>query len=62
MDLTVIVGSILRHGISALGAYLVAKGYVSADEISGLVEQLVGGVLAVGVIAWSYLSRKKLAK
>ena len=60
MDLTVIVGSILRHGISALGAYLVAKGYVSADEISGLVETLTGAVLALGTVGWSVWRSNKL--
>ena len=52
MNLTVIIGSILRHGLSALGAYLVAKGYVDADTIGGLVEQALGGLLAAGTVAW----------
>ena len=60
MDLTVIVGSILRHGISALGAYLVAKGYVSADEVSGMVETLTGAVLALGTVGWSVWRSNKL--
>jgi len=62
MELTVIIGSILRHALSALGAYLVAKGYVDADTAGGLVEQLVGGALAVGTIGWSVFRTKKLAK
>jgi hypothetical protein len=62
MELTVIIGSILRHALSALGAYLVAKGYVDADTVGGLVEQAVGGVLAVGTVAWSVFRTKKLAK
>ena len=62
MELTVIIGSILRHALSALGAYLVAKGYVDADTVGGLVEQLVGGALAVGTIGWSVFRTKKLAK
>jgi len=62
MELTVIIGSILRHALSALGAYLVAKGYVDADTAGGLVEQVAGGLLAVGTVAWSVFRTKKLAK
>lgn len=62
MNLTVIIGSILRHGLSALGAYLVTKGYLDADSVSGIVEQLVGGILAAGTIGWSVYRSKKLAK
>ena len=62
MDLTLIIGSILRHGLSALGAYLVTKGYLDADSVSSIVEQLVGGVLAAGTIGWSVYRSKKLAK
>jgi len=62
MNLTVIIGSILRHGLSALGAYLVAKGYVDADTIGGLVEQAVGGLLAAGTVGWSIYRTKNLAK
>lgn len=62
MDLTVIIGSILRHGLSALGAYMVTKGYVDADTVAGLVEQLLGGILAVGTIGWSVYRSKKLPK
>ena len=62
MDLTVIIGSILRHGLSALGAYMVTKGYVDADTVAGLVEQLLGGILAAGTIGWSVYRSKKLPK
>lgn len=62
MNLTVIIGSILRHGLSALGAYLVTKGYLDADSVSGIVEQLVGGILAAGTIGWSVYRSKKLEK
>ena len=62
MNLTVIIGSILRHGLSALGAYLVTKGYLDANSVSGIVEQLVGGILAAGTIGWSVYRSKKLEK
>lgn len=60
MEIKVIVGSILRHGLSALGAYLVAKGYVTADEVSSLVEVVSGAILAVGTVGWSVYRSKKL--
>lgn len=60
MELKVIIGSILRHGLSALGALLVAKGYVGADEVGGLVEVVSGAILAVGTVVYSYTRTKKL--
>jgi hypothetical protein len=60
MDIKVIVGSIVRHGLSALGAFLVAAGYVSADEVSGLVEVVSGAVIALGTVGWSVYRTKKL--
>lgn len=60
MELTVIIGSILRHGITALGAYLVTKGYIEPDAVAGFVEAIVGGVLALGGLAYSVYRTKKL--
>jgi hypothetical protein len=60
MDLSAVFGAILRHGVSAAGVYLVAKGYVSPDEVGGLVEVVSGAVIAVGTVVWSYFRTKKL--
>lgn len=58
MDLKVLFGSVVRHGLGALGALLVAHGYVSPDDVAGLVEAVSGAVVAVGVVGWSYWSKK----
>lgn len=60
MEIKTIVGSIIRHGLSALGAYLVTAGYVSADQVAGLVEVVSGAILAVGTVIWSVYRSKKL--
>ena len=60
MELTVIIGSILRHSLSAVGAYLVAKGYLDASAVSGFVETLAGGILTIGTVGWSIYRTKKL--
>lgn len=62
MDLSIIIGSILRHGLSALGAYLVASGYLDSDAVGGFVESTVGAVLALGTVGWSIYRTKKLKK
>lgn len=62
MEIKVIIGSILRHGLSALGAYLVAAGFITPDEVTGLVEVLSGAIIAVGTIGWSVYRTNKLKK
>ena len=60
MDFKVIIATLVRHGLSALGIYLVGKGYIGADEAQGLVEALCGTVMAIGAAVWSYSRTKKL--
>lgn len=60
MDLKMLVGSIIRHALGAVGGILVAKGYIEPDVVSGLVETITGTVLAIGVVVYSYVTRKKL--
>lgn len=60
MELTVIIGSILRHGLTALGAYLVAKGYIEPDAVGGFVENIAGGILTLGTLGYSIYRTKKL--
>lgn len=60
MDIKTIIGSIVRHGLSALGAILVAKGYVAPGEVGSLVELVSGAVLGVGTVVYSYYRTKKL--
>jgi hypothetical protein len=44
------ISSLLRHGLSALGGFLVAKGLASADqvaEIAGATVTLIGAVWSI---------------
>jgi hypothetical protein len=61
MDFKLLVGTIVRHGVGALAAAFVAKGYLSPDEAAGWVEAITGAIVLTGVGVWSYVSRKKLA-
>ena len=45
---------IVRHVLTAVGVYLVAKGLAS----EGLVEEGVGGALTLASVLWSILSKK----
>lgn len=49
-----IIGLILRHALTGVGAVLVAKG---ADPTS--VESIVGGVAAAAGLAWSWWQKKR---
>lgn len=62
MDMKIVMGTIVRHIVSAIGAVLVTKGVVEPDGLTALVESTTGFILAIGVVGWSYYSRKKLAK
>lgn len=42
-----LVGSVVRHAVTAAGAVLIAKGFATDDEIGALAN--VGGNIAVGV-------------
>jgi hypothetical protein len=46
--------SIIRHILTSAGTVLVAKGYIDA----GAFEAIVGGVLAVVGLAWSFSDKK----
>jgi uncharacterized protein YaaW (UPF0174 family) len=49
------VKSLIRHGLSAGGGYLVAKGLVSADQLP----EVVGAVITLASLVWSIWSKKK---
>lgn len=42
--------SLVRHALTSVGSVMVAKGYVDA----GTTEAIIGGVLAVVGLAWSF--------
>ena len=52
------ISSLLRHGLSALGGFLVAKGLASADQLA----ELVGAVVSIAGVGWSVYNNKKAAK
>ncbi len=47
--------ALVRHAIAALGAWLVAHGYASADQS----QQLVGGLGVAAAIAWSLWQKRQ---
>jgi hypothetical protein len=48
------VSSLIRHGLSAAGGFLVAKGLVSADQVN----ELAGALITVLGIVWSIKKNK----
>jgi hypothetical protein len=48
------VASLIRHGLSAAGGFLVAKGLVSADQVN----ELAGALITVLGIVWSIKKNK----
>lgn len=44
------VGSLVRHGLTALGAILIAKGIVDAEQANTWVEATM--VLVPGIVSW----------
>jgi len=53
-------GTVLRHGATAIGAWLVSKGYLDADTAASLVEQISGVALIVLAGILSYFKAKKV--
>lgn len=46
---------IIRYILIALGSFLVGKGYVTMDQVNGIIDalpQLIGGIMSVGTMAW----------
>lgn len=48
------LASLIRHGLSAAGGFLVAKGLVSADQVN----ELAGALITVLGIVWSIKKNK----
>jgi hypothetical protein len=51
------ISSLLRHGLSALGGFLVAKGLASADQVA----EIAGAAVSISGVAWSIFNNKKNA-
>ena len=51
------ISSLLRHGLSALGGFLVAKGLASADQVA----EISGAAVTIIGAAWSIWKNKQSA-
>ena len=51
------VASLIRHGLSAAGGFLVAKGMVSFDQVN----EIAGAIITLTGIGWSVFKNKKTA-
>ena len=49
------IKSLIRHVLSAVGGYLVAKGLVSTEQLP----EIVGAIITIGSAIWGVLSKKK---
>lgn len=53
------VASILRHILSGVGAFLVSKGFLIESQVANFTEIVIGAVLGLLALAWSFFSKKK---
>jgi hypothetical protein len=51
------LASLIRHGLTAAGGFLVAKGLASADQVG----ELAGAVVTIAGVVLSMLKNKKTA-
>jgi len=49
------LSSLIRHGLTAAGGFLVAKGLASADQVG----ELVGAIVTIAGLVLSMLKNKK---
>jgi hypothetical protein len=63
--LQTVLGSAVRHGLSAFGAFLIAKGVATTDQttvITNSADVIIGLVSVLGSIGWSYVRTHFLTK
>lgn len=53
-----LIETLLRHGINALGAYLVTAGIIQQADL----QSVVGGLMILGSSLWSFIKGAKTAK
>jgi hypothetical protein len=49
------IASLIRHGLTAAGGFLIARGVASAEQIT----ELVGAILSLASVGWSIKSNLK---
>lgn len=47
--------SLIRHGLTAAGGFLIAKGLASADQVG----ELAGAIVTLSGLIWSIFKNKK---
>jgi hypothetical protein len=52
--MTPAIASLVRHGLTGLGGFLIAKGLASADQVS----ELAGAVVTIAGVIWSLVKNK----
>lgn len=58
MQVQTILGLLTRHALTALGGFLVAQGYIGADDVPAL----VGAGVSLAGVAWSFWQKKAPAR
>jgi hypothetical protein len=54
------IGSAIRWALAVGGSYLVTKGIVDGATVTALnTPEIIGGLSALGALAWSLISKKK---
>ena len=49
------IASLIRHGLTAAGGFLIARGVASTEQIT----ELVGAILSLASVGWSIKSNLK---
>lgn len=57
MELKEVIYSLVRHGLTLGGGFLVAEGYFDAMQA----ETLIGAAMSIFGVAWAIYSKKKVA-
>ena len=53
-----ILGSLIRHALTALGGGLITNGTITSTDL----EVVIGGVLAIAGVVWGVISKQRAAK
>lgn len=62
--LTAISGSAIRWAMGTLGAFLVARGFLSADDVSAIspqIQEALGGLVSAAALGWGAYQKQQAA-
>jgi hypothetical protein len=54
-----IVGSLVRHAVTAVGGFMVASGLVDPVADAAALEAIAGGAVALAGLGWSMLEKAR---